>query len=67
MAVKAPSVSHKRSAGKAEPRWPMAVAILACGVLRLALPKELRAGEAPWLMLLVGVVLFTTFKRRGWI
>jgi hypothetical protein len=58
VAVKAPSVGRQRSGGKAEPRWPMAVAILACGVLRLALPKELRAGEAPWLMLLVvGVLL----------
>ena len=35
----------------------MALAILACGVLRLALPKELRAGEASWLLLIVVAVL----------
>ena len=35
----------------------MALAILACGTLRLAVPNELRAGDAPWLMLLVVVVL----------
>ena len=57
MAVKAPSLGRQRSSGAAEPRWPMALAILLCGLLRLALPTELRAGEASWLMLLVVAVL----------
>jgi hypothetical protein len=40
-----------------EPRWPMALAVLATGVLRAALPPELRTGDARWLYLLVVAVL----------
>src|SRR5665213_1096617 len=40
-----------------EPRWPMALAVLATGLLRAALPKELRAGDSRWLYLVVITVL----------
>jgi hypothetical protein len=41
----------------AESRWPMAVAVVAAGVLRGALPRELRNGDARWVILLVLSVL----------
>jgi hypothetical protein len=40
-----------------EARWPMALAVLAAGVLRATLPSELRSGDARWLMLVVVVGL----------
>jgi len=40
-----------------EPRWPMALAVLATGVLRAALPSQLRAGDSRWLSLVVIAVL----------
>ena len=40
-----------------EPRWPMALAVLATGFLRAALPPELRAGDSRWLYLVVIAVL----------
>ena len=40
-----------------EPRWPMALAVVASGVLRSTLPPELRNGDARWLFLVVVVVL----------
>jgi len=40
-----------------EPRWPMAIAVLATGALRATLPSELRNGDARWLFLAVIVVL----------
>jgi hypothetical protein len=40
-----------------EPRWPMAAAVLATGVLRAALPEQLRAGDSRWLYLIVITVL----------
>jgi hypothetical protein len=40
-----------------EPRWPMALAVLATGVLRAALPSQLRAGDSRWLYLIVIAVL----------
>jgi len=39
-----------------EPRWPAMVALLAVGVLRLALPRPLAAGPG-WLMILVVALL----------
>jgi uncharacterized membrane protein len=33
-----------------EARWPMALAVVACGVLRATLPGSLRADDAPWLL-----------------
>jgi hypothetical protein len=48
-----------RSAGadRGEPRWPMAVAVLATGVLRAGLPSQLRAGDSRWLYLVVVAAL----------
>ena len=46
-----------RPARLGEPRWPMALAVVATGLLRAALPHELRNGDAAWLFLLLVVVL----------
>src|SRR6188472_1129612 len=40
-----------------ESRWPMAVAVLAAGGLRAALPPELRNGDTRWAFIAVVVVL----------
>jgi hypothetical protein len=40
-----------------EPRWPMALAVVATGLLRAALPHELRNGDAAWLFLVLIVGL----------
>jgi len=40
-----------------EPRWPMALAIVATGVLRATLPSELRNGDARWVFLAVLLAL----------
>jgi hypothetical protein len=40
-----------------ESRWPMALAVLAAGGLRAALPAELRDGDARWVFAAVIVVL----------
>jgi hypothetical protein len=45
-----------------ESRWPMAIAIVMTGLLRFALPPELRTGDAKWLelaflLLLLGVLI----------
>src|SRR3954452_18339181 len=45
-----------RRPGTAEPRWPMAIAVLAAGVLRFTLPDRLRVSDAPWLLAVVIVV-----------
>jgi uncharacterized membrane protein len=50
-----PSQEHKARLG--EPRWPMAIAVVATGLLRAALPHELRNGDAAWLFLVLVVVL----------
>jgi hypothetical protein len=44
-------------AGPGEPRWPMALAVVATGLLRAALPHELRNGDAAWLFLVLVVGL----------
>jgi hypothetical protein len=44
-------------AGTGESRWPMALAVLAAGGLRAALPPELRNGDARWAFIVVVVVL----------
>jgi hypothetical protein len=44
-----------REAG--ESRWPMALAVLAAGLLRGVLPPQLRAGDARWVLIVVLVVL----------
>src|SRR4029078_3046414 len=43
--------------GTGESRWPMALAVLAAGGLRAALPPELRNGAARWAFIAVVVVL----------
>ena len=43
--------------GTGESRWPMAVAVLAAGGLRAALPAQLRSGDARWAFIVVVVVL----------
>ena len=40
-----------------ESRWPMALAVLAAGGLRVALPSQLRNGDARWAFIAVVVVL----------
>ncbi|MGD0749288.1 MAG: hypothetical protein ABSB68_15930 [Acidimicrobiales bacterium] len=40
-----------------EPRWPMALAVIATGLLRATLPHQLRNGDAAWLFLVILVVL----------
>jgi len=40
-----------------EPRWPMAIAVVAAGLLRATLPHELRNGDAAWLFLVIVLVL----------
>ena len=40
-----------------EPRWPMALAVLATGILRATLPPELRNGDARWVFPVIVVVL----------
>ncbi|MFZ0251037.1 MAG: hypothetical protein WAL61_13905 [Acidimicrobiales bacterium] len=40
-----------------EPRWPMAIAVVATGLLRAVLPHQLRNGDAAWLFLVLVVVL----------
>jgi hypothetical protein len=41
-----------------ESRWPMAIAVLVTGLLRAALPPQLRSGDSRWIMLLLlGVLL----------
>jgi hypothetical protein len=46
-----------REAG--ESRWPMALAVLAAGGLRAALPPQLRDGDARWVFIVILVALLT--------
>ena len=48
---------EQQKARLGEPRWPMAIAVVATGLLRAALPHELRNGDAAWLFLVIVVVL----------
>jgi hypothetical protein len=50
-----PPLQQKNRPG--EPRWPMALAVVTTGVLRAALPHELRNGDAAWLFLVLVVGL----------
>ena len=47
----------RRSPGVGESRWPMALAVLAAGGLRAALPPQLRNGDARWVFIVVIFVL----------
>ena len=42
---------------KGEARWPMALAVVVTGLLRAALPPELRNGDTRWLFLVLLAVL----------
>src|SRR6266496_1923751 len=51
------SPDPSRSPRAGEQRWPMALAVLAAGLLRAVLPPELRNGDARWLFIVVILVL----------
>jgi uncharacterized membrane protein len=54
----APGPTTEQQKGRlGEPRWPMAIAVVVTGLLRAALPHELRNGDAAWLFLVIVVVL----------
>ena len=59
-----------------ERRWPMALAVLACGVLRILLPTQLRDDDARYLFLTLLVVLLAVLmigdpgridRQRQWL
>jgi hypothetical protein len=50
----------RRAARVGEERWPMAIAVLATGGLRAVLPQQIRAGDAPWMFLVVVAALLAT-------
>jgi hypothetical protein len=52
-----PEAAANQSGGIGEPRWPMALAVLACGVMRFLLPADLRDDIATWGIIAVLVVL----------
>lgn len=61
---------------KGERRWPMATAVIACGVMRLPLPDELRLRDARGVFLAVLVVLIGVLmvgdpgridRQAGWL
>lgn len=57
--------SARGASSRPEPRWPALFALLAVGLLRLALPKPLAAGPS-WLLIVVVAALFipTVWTRR---
>jgi hypothetical protein len=55
--VTGPNAAAEPASGVGEPRWPMALAVLATGLLRAALPPQLHNGDARWVFLAVVVVL----------
>src|SRR6185437_14835080 len=55
--VRLDSEPLSEQAGRGERRWPMALAVLAAGGLRAALPAQLRNGDARWAFIVVLVVL----------
>ncbi len=50
-------VHEEQEAHTGEPRWPMALAVVATGLLRATLPHQLRNGDATWVFLVILVVL----------
>ena len=46
-----------QTAHPGEPRWPMALAVIATGLLRATLPTQLRNGDAAWVLVVLEVVL----------
>jgi hypothetical protein len=57
MTADPPAHPSRADRGAGETRWPMAVAVLAAGGLRAALPSQLRNGDARWAFIVVVVVL----------
>ena len=57
MSTEPERTQHQPKARLGEPRWPMAIAVVATGLLRAALPNELRNGDAAWLFLILVVGL----------
>ena len=57
MSTEPERTQHQQKARLGEPRWPMAIAVVATGLLRAALPHELRNGDAAWLFLIIVVGL----------
>src|SRR5271169_740520 len=57
--------SDAATAGRQQPvgesRWPMALAVVASGLLRAALPPELRSNDARWVLLVVLLGLLGAF------
>ena len=51
------TVGRRGEPALAEPRWPMALAVVVAGVLRGVLPPQLRNGDARWLFLVIVVAL----------
>jgi len=57
----------QRTSRLGEPRWPMALAVLTTGLLRAALPHQLRNGDAAWLFLVLVVGLLAIDRDRPWL
>jgi hypothetical protein len=55
--VRLDSEPPSEQARRGERRWPMALAVLAAGGLRAALPAQLRSGDARWALIVVLVTL----------
>jgi len=51
------SPSQTAAAESGESRWPMAIAVLISGLLRMALPAQLRTRDSRWAMLVVIIIL----------
>src|ERR1700685_4672246 len=70
-----PAPEQQKARG-GEPRWPMAIAVVATGLLRAALPHQLRNGDAAWLFLVLVVALLAVLiigdpgridRNRAWL
>lgn len=66
-AARAEKQARPAASDHSEPRWPAMVALLAVGVLRLALPAPLAAGPSWLLIVVVALLLIPTAwtHRRG--
>ena len=53
----APTQDEVPSLSRAEPRWPMALAVIVAGLLRGVLPAQLRSGDARWVFPVVITLL----------
>lgn len=71
-----PSREHQQSPDVGEPRWPMALAVVAAGALHATLPPQLRVVDIPWLIPAVILALLTALmiadpgridRQSGWL